>query len=200
MPSAFCIWGTIWGTLSAFDSAFACSTACRAAHYPLCFNSPLRDPFPSATINFQIGRAALGRRRRANEIMVPYRSLTTLIAVGAVASGMSWKEPAIAVIGILEQPPQCSSELGELNEGVRPIFARQHNAWVALLAPDSLHAIDLRAMKFTLAFDGRSLGTLDTRDPGFRGDDGSFPRHHLLRVLPGETLPHVANRQHRFQG
>ena len=130
-----------------------------------------------------------------------HRSAAALIGIGAVASRALWMVRATPVIGILEQPPQCSGELNTgLNEGVRPVFARRGDSWVSLLASDSLRGIDLRAMKFTLAFDGRTLGTLDTRDPGFRGDDGTFRRDHLLRVVPGKTLPQVANRLRRFEG
>ena len=104
---------------------------------------------------------------------------------------------ATPIIAILEQPPQCSETRAV---GVRPVFARRGLNWVPLLTQDSLRDLDLKSREFTLAFDGRTLGLLETTDPGFQGDDWTFRRDHFLDVAPGQQLPQLANRAHRFAG
>ncbi|HEY2378281.1 MAG TPA: hypothetical protein VGH98_20050 [Gemmatimonadaceae bacterium] len=44
------------------------------------------------------------------------------------------------------------------------------------------------------------MGTLNTTDAGFEGDDWTFRRDHSLDVTPGQRIPAIANRSHRFAG
>ena len=117
--------------------------------------------------------------------------------IGALIGAVLMGRATTPVVGVLEQPPQCSRTRPV---GLRPLFARRGDSWTALLTQDSLRSLELGARQFTLAFDGRSLGTLNTSDPGFQGDTDWFTRDHFLDIEPGQRLPRVANRSHRFEG
>ena len=117
--------------------------------------------------------------------------------IGVMTIAALVRHRATPVIAILEQPPQCSETRAA---GVRPVFARRGLERVPLLAEDSVRDLGLESQEFTLAFDGRSLGPLRTTDPGFHGDEWTFRRDHFLDVAPGQQLPQLANRSHRFAG
>lgn len=120
-----------------------------------------------------------------------------LIAVALLGTRLEAQAPA-TVLGVLEQPPQCQEHV---RIAVRPLFARRADGWVALIAPDSLAPLDLRRATFTLAFDGRNLGEVHTTDPGFSSPYAwTFTRDHLLEVVPGQSVPQIANRSQRFEG
>lgn len=125
------------------------------------------------------------------------RGSLALAGVAVLVGTTSLRHAPPPVIGVLEQPPQCSKTR---SIGVRPVFARRGASWIPLIGRDSLRGIDLKAQQFTLAFDGKSLGTLNTTDAEFAGDDWTFRRDHLLDVTPGQTIPAIANRSHRFHG
>jgi hypothetical protein len=125
------------------------------------------------------------------------RSAAAVAGIGAIVVAAFVRQASAPVVGVLEQPPQCNETRPA---GVRPIFARRELTWLPLLARDSLRDLDLKAQQFTLAFDGKSLGTLNTTDAGFDGDDWTFRRDHFLDVVAGQQLPRIANRSHRFAG
>lgn len=125
------------------------------------------------------------------------RTSIILAGIAAITFTTFVRRGATPVIAILEQPPQCSETRAI---GVRPIFARRGLNWVPLVGQDSVRDLDLTSQQFTLAFDGRNLGTLQATDPGFQGDDWTFRRDHSLDVAPGQQLPQLTNRSHRFFG
>lgn len=125
------------------------------------------------------------------------RSSIALAGIGTILFAPLVRRSGSPIIAILEQPPQCNETRAI---GIRPVFARRGLNWVPLLGQDSVRDLDLRSRRFTLAFDGRSLGTLETIDPGFHGDDWSFRRDHFLDVAPGQQLPRLENRSRRFAG
>lgn len=70
-----------------------------------------------------------------------------------------------------------------------PLTSRE--AWQGVSLPDT----------WTVGFDGRTLGTVSTFDPGFQTDYAwTFARDRLLLLTPGQSAPNVANKQGRFAG
>ena len=115
-----------------------------------------------------------------------------LIPIGVLALSGIAKQRVHPIIAVLEQPPQCRQDVG-----VRPVFAERDGAWQPL---DSIESLRLGPTRFTLAFDGRSLGTVDTREPGIHNEYYWFSRDPLLDVGSHASLPRITNRLHRFDG
>jgi hypothetical protein len=89
-------------------------------------------------------------------------------------------------VGVLEAP-QC---LEPAQVGVRPLFVKTNAGWQAA---DADHTRSLStATQWTLALDGRMVGTLST--------DGMLADTPLLALAAKQTLPQVANAQQRFGG
>lgn len=121
-----------------------------------------------------------------------------LIIIGLLAQSGFANQPAHPIIAVLEQPPQCSGDAAwGPTVGVRPVFVERGGGWQPL---DSVEGLNLGPARFTLAFDGRSLGTVDTRDPGIHHEYYSFRRDHLLDVVSHTPLPRIPNRLRRFEG
>lgn len=100
------------------------------------------------------------------------------------------------VLGVLEQP-QCTQNPPI---AVRALFVKRGRDWLALTSQEASQGVSLPDA-WTVGFDGRSLGTVKTSDPGFQTEYAwTFPRDRLLLLTPGQSLPDVGNKQRKFGG
>jgi hypothetical protein len=101
---------------------------------------------------------------------------------------------AATLVGVLEDP-QCKPKAGR---SVRVLFEKQASGWVSLVAPGPRPSQMPR--RWTVAFDGKSLGAVGTTDPGWQSEyPWTYPRDRVL-VLDNQTVPTVANRGGQFAG
>jgi hypothetical protein len=113
--------------------------------------------------------------------------ISLVLAAAAAANGP-------LVVGVLEEP-QCQPEKGR---SVRVLFTKQDSEWRALAERNPI--IDSLAHEWTIAFDGKSLGPLKTKDPGWRSEWSSTYARDRLLAVEGNPPPSVANRQKLFEG
>lgn len=101
------------------------------------------------------------------------------------------------VIGVAEHP-QCNDEPGT---AVRALFVSQAHGWVALSSPESSEAVSLANVTWTVAFEGGSLGSVRTVNPGFQTPHAwTYPRDRLLLLASGQSVPTIANEDKDFAG
>jgi hypothetical protein len=98
------------------------------------------------------------------------------------------------VIGALERP-QCGDSVAL---AVRPLFLKSADGWVALNSDAGLHRALPAPITWTVAFDGRSIGSLATLPPSRAIEH--FPRDGFLQLAPRQTVPRRADRERRFAG
>ncbi len=110
--------------------------------------------------------------------------LTTIIAA---TSAMT------VLVGVLETP-QCKTEHAR---SVRVLFAKINTGWISLQKPVAAPAAF--PTRWTVAFDGRDLGRIDTVDPGWSSDlMWTYPRDRLLDVV-GDA-PAIRTGSDHFRG
>jgi hypothetical protein len=91
--------------------------------------------------------------------------------LGAVAAGSLF-------VGVLEQP-QCKDGHAR---SVRVLFERGPAGWRSLA--DGKSATEALPSRWTVAFDGRSLGEIATTDPGWKSEHAwTYPRDRLFQVV-----------------
>jgi hypothetical protein len=101
------------------------------------------------------------------------------------------------VVGVLEEP-QCADHAVP---AVRPLFLKIADGWTALSAREVADRVPLRGTSWTVALDGRSLGSITTVDRGFKSDyPWTFARDRMLALAPGVRPPNAKNRDARFAG
>lgn len=101
---------------------------------------------------------------------------------------------AEVLIGVLEHP-QCKRER---TRAVRVLFARESSGWTSLAGEHPVGQASFPTT-WTVAFDGRSLGRVTTRDPGWRSEHPwTYPRDRLLNLVGG--APAMPNQDQRFGG
>ena len=125
--------------------------------------------------------------------------MTFLQAVLSLSIGLSSapSAPGAVVVGVLEHP-QCAEDPAR---AVRPLFAKQGDVWLALSTEDAAQRLDLGTMDWTVAFDGRQLGSIRTTDPGFKTPyPWTYPRDRILKIAKGQTVPAIANTGGAFAG
>src|SRR5262245_60233526 len=118
------------------------------------------------------------------------------VVVSAATDAGSSSAPAELVVGVLEEP-QCKDS----GAAVRALFAKRNSEWVPLDSAETWPSATLQTTTWTIAFDGRSLGSLVTFDPSSSTNfPWSSPRDRLLGLAPGQHPARVPNVQHRFAG
>jgi hypothetical protein len=125
--------------------------------------------------------------------------MMALLPVLAVLSAAPLAEADALVLGVLEQP-QCNKAVAT---AVRALFVKRAEGWVALSSQETWQGVPLARTAWTVALEGRSLGSVATIDPGFQSELAwTFPRDRLLQVqtLRGQAVPTVANEGDRFSG
>lgn len=104
---------------------------------------------------------------------------------------------AEVLLGVLEEP-QCQEHPAR---AVRPLFLRTTDGWIPLSSEKASERAQLDGIGWTIAFDGRSLGSVSSVDPGFTTHHAwTFPRDRLLTVAAGGAPPSIANPDARFAG
>lgn len=114
-------------------------------------------------------------------------------AIGFTLSAM--ESPPI--VSILEYP-QCKEDS---TLAVRVLFTKAGVDWIPLDTRAASKALDLRDVLWTVAFDGRSLGSIRTTDPGFTTQyEWTYPRDRLLEVRRDQNIPKISNSKRLFGG
>ena len=119
------------------------------------------------------------------------------LLASALAILPAWRAQARTVIGILEHPQCVESD----RIAVRALFEKSDGHWAALGTRESLDSVIPGEMAWTIAFDGRRLGTVQTTvsRPDVP-DDWTFKRDMLLEVAPAQNPPAIMNRKKQFGG
>ena len=118
---------------------------------------------------------------------------TLVFLAAAVALGVP-RHPrqGSIVVGVLEQA-QCSDDSSLM---VRTLFRNANSAWAPFPSPAAG-----ATFKWTVAFDGHSLGTVTSREPQGSSDKAwKYPGDHLQQLERPVLAPHLANRRHQFAG
>ena len=119
-------------------------------------------------------------------------SLLLVFGLSAAAS-----EPAAVLLGVLEHP-QCADDP---SLAVRALFAKDRDHWFALSTEEASRSVALGTLDWSVAFDGRRLGSLRTNDSGFKSPYAwTYPRDHLLAIAKGQTVPTISNTAGAFAG
>ena len=72
---------------------------------------------------------------------------------------------------------------------------------MALSTPEASASLNLGRATWVVTFDGRVLGSAVTVDTGFRSSARwTYPRDHVLRLVPGTHPPRVVNASRAFMG
>jgi hypothetical protein len=101
------------------------------------------------------------------------------------------------LLGVLEHP-QCKEEQAT---AVRALFAKKASDWTALNTEETSRSVSLAGVRWTVAFDGKSLGSITTTDPGFETQYAwTYPRDRLLAIAPAQTVPTIKNKERLFAG
>ncbi len=120
---------------------------------------------------------------------------TVLASAAFLVSALGGAPPPV-LVGVLEEP-QCQPELGRI---VRVLFAKVNGAWRPLDSADALATLQPPS-NWTVAFDGRSLGSVKTVDSGLgRAAGRASSRDRVLLLAPPQSAPAVANRAKVFGG
>jgi hypothetical protein len=107
-------------------------------------------------------------------------------------------QPSRPVVAVLESP-ECHD--GSTTWKVHPLFGLGAGGWVALNTAAAARAFDLRDVTWTVAFDGRNLGTVRSIDPGISPKDAwKYSREWRLTVQPVPRPPVVSNAKGGFGG
>jgi hypothetical protein len=107
-------------------------------------------------------------------------------------------QPSRPVVAILESP-ECVE--GSPAWRVHPLFGLAAGGWVALNTAEASRPFDLRDVTWTVAFDGRNLGSVRSIDPGFSTKYAwTYSRDRRLTVQPVPRPPVVANAKGAFDG
>lgn len=123
------------------------------------------------------------------------RVVSVLVAAAVLVNLTAVAEEV--VVGILEHP-QCKTEPGS---AVRALFHARDQQWAALSSKKASHRVPLAKLSWTVAFDGKRLGSIETLDPGFSSPYAwTYPRDRLLVLAPDQAVPAVANGQGLFGG
>lgn len=120
--------------------------------------------------------------------------IVMLCATVALMPALYSEPPVLAVL----EYPQCAKDSVL---AVRPLFARTKDRWIPLVSSDSAAPFDLHSVEWTVAFDGRNLGTVRTTDAGFHSEYAwTYPRDRRLDVAASPPPPRMPNSRHAFQG
>jgi hypothetical protein len=101
------------------------------------------------------------------------------------------------VVGVLEVP-QCNEKNGRC---IRALFARRGKQWVPLSNEVAGRKYLSPKMNWELGIGGKSLGSIQSVDPGFSSEySWTYPRDRFLNVPSSTALPKAPNTNHQFQG
>lgn len=101
------------------------------------------------------------------------------------------------LVGVLEHP-QCVEEPDRV---VRALFAKEGDDWFALSTEEASRRVSFEGLEWTVAFDGRRLGSIRTTDPGFTTPDPwTYPRDRHLVIVKGQRVPTIRNKGGSFAG
>lgn len=119
-------------------------------------------------------------------------SFLLVLGLSAAAS-----EPVAVLVGVLEHP-QCADDP---SLAVRALFAKDRDHWFPLSTEEAARRVSLGTVNWSVAFDGRRLGSLSTTDPGFRSPyPWTYPRDHVLALAQGQTVPTIGDNAGAFAG
>jgi hypothetical protein len=112
-----------------------------------------------------------------------------ILAVAAVAQSRP------LLVAVLDHTP-CARQA---TSGVRPLFFKSDTGWIALTDPSIAPDVDLAAQSWTVAFDGRSIGSVATVGTYHRPSPSEvYGLENVLPVRPGRRVPRIVNRAHAF--
>jgi len=81
------------------------------------------------------------------------------------------------------------------------LFEKDRLTWNALDTPEAGAGVDQSSLTWTVAFDGRQLGVVSTKDGGFESPySWTYPRDKLLELSDDTAIPEVINRTGFFGG
>ncbi len=117
------------------------------------------------------------------------------MAMALLSLGLA-QAPTGPVVAVLEHP-QCKTPDGI---AVRVLFQKSGGAWIALRDRESLDRAVPGVARWTIAFDGSSLGTLRTTASRPTIPADWFDRDMLLELASTQKTPHIANVKKQFEG
>ncbi|THB63659.1 MAG: hypothetical protein D6B27_11875 [Gammaproteobacteria bacterium] len=82
---------------------------------------------------------------------------------------------------------------------IRILFQKQENSWIPLNNQESQSKLKLKKTDWTIAFDGKNLGTIRSIDD-LKSPDCTlcFPRYKVFRVANPKSFPKLGNKEQRF--
>jgi hypothetical protein len=115
-----------------------------------------------------------------------------IAAVVASSIAIRAEEP---VVGVVEEKQCDRDSIGPI---VRVMFAKGADGWRTLDTNASWSGLDLGKRTWTIAFDGRERGQVQT--PELKGQPTADRRDRFLKVAAGDSVPRIANTAKRFAG
>jgi hypothetical protein len=96
------------------------------------------------------------------------------------------------------ETPQCNEKGGVR---VRVLFAKSGKNWISLDSAEAGQSFLTAKMEWIVTYDGKSLGSVETTDPGFSTEyPWTYPRDRFLDPVSSQSLPAVKNDGKRFHG
>ncbi len=127
-------------------------------------------------------------------------------AAAAVISSLFLFQQSVAfageqiVLGVISQV-QCQKDPMAF---AQLLFSKQKGHWVSLSTVDAgIENIEVDKQRWTVALDGRALGTLRLRDmnpKSLTSRDWNFSRDKLFQILDVENTPRIKNGNGQFEG
>ena len=125
--------------------------------------------------------------------------MTRILQLSTVFAAVSLNALAAGdtLLGVLEEP-QCKDGGGLF---VRVLFSKHDDDWKSLNTATAAPERFGDSATWTVTFDGRSIGSIRTTDPGLTTDYAwSYARDRLLNVSPDQKSPHISNKNEQFAG
>ena len=123
----------------------------------------------------------------------------TLIAIACLLLLFTKAHADQVVLGVLEEPQKRNLE----DLSVRILFGKQGRDWIALDHPDVSYKFNIHSIEWTVAFDGRNLGSIKSIDPDPNKEfvnDWYYKRDKLFLIDPGSKVPRLKNKSKSFSG
>jgi hypothetical protein len=120
----------------------------------------------------------------------------TLIILFLMVSSNASGNPLI--LAVAEEPdPHESNDVAI----IRILFQKQDDTWFALNNKESQNKLNLDKIDWTIAFDGKNLGSITSVDNiklKYPDCDWCFPRDKIFRVANPNNFPKLGNKEGRF--
>lgn len=139
------------------------------------------------------------------------KSRRRFLVLALLFAGMPAHADDTLLLGVLEDS-QCYRDLrchygrdkacvAAMERKVRLLFSRAPEGWTPLDSHAAAEQFDLNALAWTIAFDGRNLGSLRTIATEFSSRHAwTYSRDFVLGLRDGQSLPEIANENKGFGG